>query len=47
MVFRFTPKKVYEIMEEKKWIIKKENEINVEELKDIGGEDFDEYFPEI
>jgi phage/plasmid-associated DNA primase len=46
-IFRFTPKTVYKIMEERKWIIKKETEINEDELKDIGGEDFDNYFVEL
>ena len=46
-IFRFTPKTVYNIMEEKKWIIKKDNEINEEELKDIGGEEFNDYFVEL
>jgi hypothetical protein len=43
-VFRFTPKYVLKTMEERNWIIKKELEIDVEELKNIGGDDFDDYF---
>lgn len=46
-VFRFNPQNVYKTMEAKKWIIKKENEINEEELKDIGGEEFNDYFVEL
>ena len=43
-VFRFTPKEIYKNMEKKNWIIKKENEIDEEDLKDIGGEEFEDYF---
>jgi hypothetical protein len=43
-VFRFTPKYILKTMEERNWIIKKELEIDVEELKNIGGDDFDDYF---
>ncbi len=46
-IFRFTPQTVYKIMEQRKWIIKKETEIDEDELKDIGGEDFDNYFVEL
>jgi hypothetical protein len=48
-VFRFTPKKVYKIMEKRKWIINKENEIEIDEdeLKNIGGDNFDDYFIEL
>jgi len=43
-VFRFTPKYVLKTMEERNWIIKNELKIDVEELKNIGGDDFDDYF---
>ena len=48
-VFRFNPKNVYKTMEKRKWIIKKEteNEIDEDELKNIGGDDFDDYFVEL
>jgi len=49
-IFRFTPQSVYNIMVQRKWIIKKESEIDEEELKDISGEDFeyfDDYFVEL
>ncbi len=46
-VFRFIPKDVYKSMEKKNWIIKNENEIDEEDLKDIGGDEFEDYFLEL
>lgn len=48
-MFRFTPKSTYKLMSDRKWIITKEgeNEIDIEELKNIGGKDFDDYFIEL
>lgn len=49
-MFVFTPKKIYKLMEERQWIIKKEtanNDVDIDELKNIGGDDFNDYFVEL
>lgn len=49
-VFRFTPKTVYDILIDKKWISKDNNDINdddINKLKNIGGDNFDDYFVEL